>query len=81
MIKKLQRKFIMISGLAVVIVMLCLLLPVNLVNRIRLRNELKKTISFIMESGGDLSEFVGDGGRSSMAWAIGELFDIAGTGA
>lgn len=55
MIKKLQRKFIMISGLAVVIVMLCLLLPVNLVNRIRLRNELKKTISFIMESGGDLS--------------------------
>ena len=44
MIKKLQRKFIMISGLAVVIVMLCLLLPVNLVNRIRLRNELKKTI-------------------------------------
>ena len=45
----------MISGLAVVIVMLCLLLPVNLVNRIRLRNELKKTISFIMESGGDLS--------------------------
>lgn len=35
MIRKLQRKFIMISGLAVIIVMVCVLFPVNLINRIR----------------------------------------------
>lgn len=55
MIRKLQRKFIMISGLAVIIVMVCVLFPVNLINRIRVGNELKSTIRFIMDSGGDFS--------------------------
>ena len=55
MIKKLQRKFIMISGLAVIVIMVCFLLPVNLINRVRVGNELKRTLRFIMDSGGDLS--------------------------
>ncbi len=55
MVKKLQKKFIMIAGLAVVIIMFCFLVPVNLINRYRVGGDLKKTLSFIMEAGGDLS--------------------------
>ncbi len=56
MIKKLQRKFIMIAGLAVVIIMLCFLIPVNMINRYRVGRDLKQTLSFILDAGGDLSE-------------------------
>lgn len=45
----------MISGLAILIIMACFLLPVNLINRIRVGNELRRTLHFIMESGGDFS--------------------------
>ncbi len=55
MIKKLQRKFIMIAGLAVVIIMTCFLIPVNMMNRYKVAIEQEKTLRFIMESGGDLS--------------------------
>ena len=56
MIKKLQRKFIMIAGLAVVVMMVCFLLPVNLINRYRVGSELRKTIRFILDSGGSISD-------------------------
>ncbi|HCI73222.1 MAG TPA: hypothetical protein DHV42_01605 [Lachnospiraceae bacterium] len=56
MIKKLQKKFIMIAGLAVVIVMVCVLFPINMINRYRVGNELRNTIRYIMDSGGDFSE-------------------------
>lgn len=56
MIKKLQKKFIMISGLAVVIVMVCVLFPINMINRYRVGKELRNTIRYIMDSGGDFSE-------------------------
>ncbi len=55
MIKKLQRKFIMIAGLAVVIIMFCLLAPINLLNRYKVSRELEKTLSYIIEAGGELS--------------------------
>ena len=35
MIRKLQRKFILITGLAVVLMMVCFLLPLNTLNHYR----------------------------------------------
>lgn len=46
----------MIAGLSVVIIMFCLLAPINLLNRYKVSRELEKTLSYIIEAGGDLSE-------------------------
>ncbi len=57
MIRKLQRKFIMIAGLAVIIMMVCFLVPVNLISHYRVGNQLHKTLRFIIESDGDLDGY------------------------
>lgn len=58
MIKKLQRKFIMISGLSMIIIMVCFLTPVNLINRMRVGDELERTLRLILESDGDFSDLL-----------------------
>ena len=49
MIRKLQRKFILITGLAVVLMMVCFLLPVNTLNHYRVGQKLRRTLSYIIE--------------------------------
>lgn len=55
MIRKLQRKFIKIAGLSVLILLISLLIPLNLLNYFRIGNQMRKTLGFIIESDGNLS--------------------------
>jgi len=73
MIRKLQRKFIMIMGLSVIILMICFLLPLNLINYYKVGQQLQKTLQFIIDSGEDLQELETeeDTDRSTLAdWVL-----------
>ncbi|MGN0363333.1 MAG: hypothetical protein ACI4ET_10885, partial [Bilifractor sp.] len=54
MIQKLQRQFILYATLAVIILMALLLIPINAVNYISERNEIRDELKYIADNGGEL---------------------------
>jgi len=62
MIKKLQKRFIRISLIALSVAMVLVVLVVNAANWVSVRNELQETLSFLAENGGSMARD-GPGGR------------------
>ena len=62
MIKKLQKRFIRISLIALSVAMVLVVLVVNAANWVSVRNELQETLSFLAENGGSMARD-GAGGR------------------
>ena len=54
MVKKLQRQFILYSTLAVVILMVLLLIPVNLFNYLNRSSDIRNELKYIADNGGEL---------------------------